>query len=137
MCSCDKSLVTVAFLWEKLPQPQSYKNLTKKTAFLEGWSWFKYNNLGLALGTNLKLYISEAKGLKLQRELEEGRGREFSPALFSKKPIIYGLNFSIKMQLLRVLRNKTGDFSLRAKFLSRVMHDYSSKCPNSTKTPLP
>ena len=24
MCSCDQSLVTVAFLWEKLSQPQFY-----------------------------------------------------------------------------------------------------------------
>ena len=40
--------------------------MTRKTAFFEGWSWFKFNNLGLALGTNLKLYISVAKGLKIQ-----------------------------------------------------------------------
>ena len=32
-------------------------------AFFEGWSWFKYNNLGLALGTNLKFCSSVAKGL--------------------------------------------------------------------------
>ena len=40
--------------------------MTKKTAFFEGWSWFKFNNLGLALGTNLKLYTSLSKGLKLK-----------------------------------------------------------------------
>ena len=41
------SLVTLAFLWEKLPQPQFYKNLTRKTTFLRGvldsssiiWDW--------------------------------------------------------------------------------------------------
>ena len=65
MCSCDQSLVTVAFLWEKLSQPQLYKDLTKKTAFFEGWSWFKFHNLGLALGANLKFYASVAKGLQL------------------------------------------------------------------------
>ena len=65
MCSCDQSLVTVAFLWEKLSQPQFYKDLTRKTAFFEGWSWFKFNNLGLTLVTNLKFYTSGAKGLKL------------------------------------------------------------------------
>ena len=32
--------------------------MTRKTAFFEGWSWFKFNNLGLALGTNLKFYSS-------------------------------------------------------------------------------
>ena len=48
MSSCDQSLVTAAFLWEKLSQPQFYKDLTRKIAFFEGWSWFKFNNLGLA-----------------------------------------------------------------------------------------
>ena len=38
----------------------------RKTAFFEGWSWFKFNNLGLALGANLKFYTSMAKGLKLK-----------------------------------------------------------------------
>ena len=41
-------------------------NLTRKTAFFEGWPWFKFNNLGLALGTNLTFYTSMAKGLKLK-----------------------------------------------------------------------
>ena len=40
--------------------------MTRKTAFFEGWSWFKFNNLGLALGTNLKFYTSLSKGLKLK-----------------------------------------------------------------------
>ena len=64
MCSCDQNLVTLAFLLEKLSQPQFYKDLTKKTAFFQRWSCFKFNNLGLALGTNLKFYTSVAKGLK-------------------------------------------------------------------------
>ena len=62
MCLCDQSLVTVAFLLEKLSQPQFYKDLTRKTAFFEGWSWFKFNNLGLALGANLKFYTSVVGG---------------------------------------------------------------------------
>ena len=66
MCSCDQSLVTLAFLLEKLSQPQFYKDLTKKTAFFQRWSCFKFNNLGLALGTNLRFYTSIAKGLKLK-----------------------------------------------------------------------
>ena len=60
--------VTVAFLWEKLSQPQFYKDLTRITTFLEGWSSFKFNNYGLALGTNLKLYTSVGKGLKLKSQ---------------------------------------------------------------------
>ena len=34
--------------------------------FFEGWSWFKFNNLGVALGTTLNFYTSVAKGLKLK-----------------------------------------------------------------------
>ena len=66
LLSCDQNLVTVALLWEKLSQFQFYKDLTRKTAFFEGWSWFKFNNLGLALDTNLKFYTSVVKGLKLK-----------------------------------------------------------------------
>ena len=66
MCPCDQSLVTVALLWEKLSQPQFCKDLTRKTAFFEGWSWFKFSNLGVALGTSLKFYTSVAKGLNLK-----------------------------------------------------------------------
>ena len=43
-----------------------YKDLTRKVAFLEGWSLFKFNNLGLALSANLKFYISVAKESKLK-----------------------------------------------------------------------
>ena len=66
MSSYDQSLVTLAFLWEKLSQPQFYKDLTRKTTFFEGWSWFKFDNLGLELGKNLKFYTSVVKGLKLK-----------------------------------------------------------------------
>ena len=65
-CSCDQSLVTLAFLWDKLLQPQFCKDLTRKTAFFEGWSWFKFKNLGFALGTNLKFYTSVEKESKLK-----------------------------------------------------------------------
>ena len=41
------------------------QDLTRETAFYEGWSWFKFNNWGLTPGKNLKFYISVAKGLKL------------------------------------------------------------------------
>ena len=66
MWSCDQSLVTEAFLREKLSQPQFYKVLTRKTAFFDGWSWFKFNNFELTLGTKLKFYTSVEKGLKLK-----------------------------------------------------------------------
>ena len=34
------------------------KELTRKNTFFEEWSWFKFNNLGLALGMALKDYTS-------------------------------------------------------------------------------
>ena len=40
--------------------------MTRKIAFFQGWSWFKFSNLGLALGRNLKFCTSVAKGLKLK-----------------------------------------------------------------------
>ena len=40
--------------------------MTRKTTFFVGWSWFKFNNLGLAIGTKLKFYSSLSKGLKLK-----------------------------------------------------------------------
>ena len=41
-------------------------DVVKLYSAFEGWSWFKFNDLGLALGTNLKFYTSVAKGLKLK-----------------------------------------------------------------------
>ena len=66
MFSCDQTLVTVAFLREKLSQPQLYKGLTRKTTFFEEWSWFRFNDLGLALGTNFKCYNRVAKVFELK-----------------------------------------------------------------------
>ena len=40
--------------------------MTRKTAFFEGWPWFKLNNLGLALGIALKFYTSVTKGLTIK-----------------------------------------------------------------------
>ena len=38
----------------------------QKNRFFGGLSWLRVNNLGLALGMNLKFYTSMAKGLKLK-----------------------------------------------------------------------
>ena len=40
--------------------------MTIKIAFFQRWSWFKFNNFGLALGMNLKFYTSVEKRLKLK-----------------------------------------------------------------------
>ena len=42
------------------------KGFDQKTTFFERQSWFKFNNLGLVLGTNLKFYTIVAKRLKLK-----------------------------------------------------------------------
>ena len=41
-------------------------DLTWIAAIFEGWSWFKFDNFGLALVTALKFYTSVAKGLNLK-----------------------------------------------------------------------
>ena len=38
--------------------------LTRKSNFFKGWSWFKFNNLEVALGMALEFYTSVAKALK-------------------------------------------------------------------------
>ena len=58
--------LSLTFLLEKLSKPWFCKDLASKTAFFKGWSWFKLNNLGLALGEDLKFYTSVAKALKLK-----------------------------------------------------------------------
>ena len=40
--------------------------MTRKTTFYEGWYWFRFNNLGLALIMVLEFYCSMAKRLKLK-----------------------------------------------------------------------
>ena len=74
--SRDSNYVVDVVTWSKFAnssiymreviKPQVYKDLTRKTAFFEGWSWFKFNNLGLTLDTNLKFYNIVAKGFKLK-----------------------------------------------------------------------
>ena len=86
----------------------------------------------------------------IRRVTRAGQGGEVSSALFQKLEtsalilgknalivVIYGLNLSFKMHFLKVSRNKSKNFPCWAKFLSRVVHDYLSKCPNPKKTPLP
>ena len=40
--------------------------MTRKSFFFEGWSWFKFNSFGLALGTNLTFHTGVAKVLKVK-----------------------------------------------------------------------
>ena len=68
--SCDQSFVTQAFLWEKLSKPTSYKNLTRKTAFLAGWSWFKMLNRYWLYKKNSEIMMSLKYFSNFLRNLE-------------------------------------------------------------------
>ena len=108
MCSCDQSLVTAALLWKKLSQPQFYKDLTRKNIFFEGWSWIKFNNLVLALCTNLKFYTSMVKRDKTKRQANSYvcrsyRGETGRGTLEGHK---YAFAFTARTQLLRAFMVK-------------------------------
>ena len=71
--SRDSNYIIVVVMWPKfgncsisMRKVQFYKDLTRKITFFDGWSWFKFNNLGLALGRNLIFFNSVVKGLKLK-----------------------------------------------------------------------
>ena len=67
MCLCDHSLLTSISMRQVITSSLLfYMDFTRKTAFFEGWPWFKFNNLGLVLGINLKFYTSVGKGLELK-----------------------------------------------------------------------
>ena len=61
MWSCDQSLQFYERSYRKL-----FSEFDQKNTFFEGWSWFKFNNLGLALGIALEFFAGLAKGLKLK-----------------------------------------------------------------------
>ena len=76
--SHDSNYIVDVFMWPKFFNlsismtefiiSQVYKDLTRKTTFFEGWSWFKFNNLGLTLGTNLKFLPVWQKGKNYKSE---------------------------------------------------------------------
>ena len=118
-------MVTVAFLWEKLSQPQFYKDLTRKTTVFEGWSWFRFNNLELALGTNLKFHTCVAKGLKLKvrkfRELirtflevpgEKLEGEPFSTKSISSSFFLWVANHDCTNQLKTITSSRSSQYKL-------------------------
>ena len=74
--------------------------MARKTAFFEGWSWFKFNNLGLALSISLKFYSSVAKKLILKFRkfwglvptFLEVTGEKLVGGLFAPPPILNSVN---------------------------------------------
>ena len=74
--SCDSNYFVDVVMRPKLDNSSIFKRkvivtstlqgFAQKNDFFEGWSWFKFNNLGLALGMALRFYTSVAKGSKLK-----------------------------------------------------------------------
>ena len=66
----DSNYIVDLLIWPKFGNSSiSLREVIRKTAFFEGWTWFKFNNLGLTLGTNLKFSTSVAKGLQLKARM--------------------------------------------------------------------
>ena len=74
--SRDSIYIVDEFMWPKFGNSRiSVKEVIttsilsgfdQKNRIFERWSWLKFNNLKLALSTNLKFWPSVAKGLKLK-----------------------------------------------------------------------
>ena len=74
--SRDSNYIVDVVMWPKFGNSSIYmreviitsmwKGFDQKNRFFVGWSWLKFNNLGLALGMALKFYTEMAKGLKLK-----------------------------------------------------------------------
>ena len=83
MWLCDQILVgySSSFMTEVIISQIIYEFVHK--ADFEEWSWFNFNNLGLALGMALKFYSSVAKRIKL--EVKKCRGK-LERGLFALSP---------------------------------------------------
>ena len=85
--------------------------MTRKTAFFEGWSWFKFNNFGLPPGTNLKFYTSVAKGLKLKVRrfwgliptFGEVTGEKLVGGLFAPPPILNRVSTVFRVHIISAI----------------------------------
>ena len=54
------------FMWPKFGNSNISMKEIITTFLFEGWSWLKFNNLGLVIRTNLKFCTSMAKRLNLK-----------------------------------------------------------------------
>ena len=75
--SRDSNSVAAVFMWPKFNNPRismreliitlviiTYHKFDQKNYFFEGWSWFKFDNLGLVL--SMKFYGNVSKGFELE-----------------------------------------------------------------------
>ena len=60
------------------------KEFNQKNYFLEGWSWFNFNNFGLALGMTFKFNTSVVKGLKVKLKMFWGLSPTFVEVIGEK-----------------------------------------------------
>ena len=116
MCSCDQSLVTVAFLWEKISQPQFYKDLTRKTTFFE----VQVQEFGT--GTRYKLEILRQCGTRVRTKSQKvlgsnsyvcrsyrgktGTGDRFAPTHHPRTPILNRIKGTYLEHCLRFFLKK-------------------------------
>ena len=110
--------------------------MTRKTTFFEGWSWFKFNNLGLALGIALKFYTSMAKELKLKvRKFLGGKtGRRSLPSIWIglKKVLIIWSVFLWSMVFNKGITLKTSSVNhIKCIVVTVTIFSCSSKKPGS------
>ena len=72
----DSNYIVDVIMWPKFGNSSIFireiiitsilQGFDQKNHFFENWSWFKFSNMGLALGMTLAFYTSVAKGLKLK-----------------------------------------------------------------------
>ena len=89
----------------------SFIRIWPEKLFFEGCSWFKFDNLGLALGPNLNFYTSVVKGLKLKvRKIWElnptfvkDTGEELVGA-FLPSPLLHAILKKVKLLFIVLIK---------------------------------
>ena len=111
--------------------------MTRKNTFFYGWSWFKFNNLALALGTNLKFYNSVAKGLKLKVRMFWGlistfvevTGEKLVGGPFCPSPILNRVKFLTECRFkVRMIISVNHPCNRSA--YHKILNHFSTPCDN-------
>ena len=91
---CDSNDILYGIIWPKFGNSSismrevivtSISSVFDQRGRRRWWSWFKFNNLGLVRGTNLKLYTSVEKRLKLKFKMFWGLIPKFVEATWEKQ----------------------------------------------------
>ena len=90
--------------------------MNQKNPFFEGWSWFKLNNLRMAVGTDLKFYTSEVSkvwkflgliGTFADVRKEKLVGGPFRPPILNRGNFKSFTSFSCQISLIKCLVNRS------------------------------